>query len=172
MRLATQKEKFQILGPPGDTTKLSTVKLPDNVKFRLAWKLGYTINRFQANTMLVPHLQAIYSEIFTRCTDDLINQSGIEIFGGCYNFRPIRGTEKKEAPPFSAHSWGIAVDHDPERNGLRTKADKANLAKRQFDIIHDIFNRYGFLNIGHVIGRDFMHFEASYELISNPSKYL
>jgi len=172
MRLATQKEKFAILGPPGDTSRLSRVRLPNGVKFRLSWKLGYTIGQFQANTLLVPHLEAIYSEIFHTLTDEIVQQSNIDIFGGCYNFRPIRGTENKEAPPFSAHSWGIAVDHDPLRNALRSKADKANFAKSRFEPIHAIFRKYGFINMGHVIGRDFMHWEASYELISNPSKFL
>ena len=172
MRIATQKEKFTLLGAPGDTTKLSRVNLPKNVKFVLSWKLGYEINRFQANTLIVPHLEAIYKEIFATLTPNLIEASGICIFGGCYAFRPIRGTEKRSAPPFSAHSWAGAVDHDPIRNGLYTNASRANLAKPEFDPIHDIFRKYGFLNMGHVIGRDFMHYEASFELLSNPAKFL
>jgi len=169
LRIATQKQKFQFLGAPGDTDNLVRIKVP--FQLHLSWKLGYTIRSFQCHKLIAPHLTKIYQEL-SQLNPDLLADSGIDIWGGCYNFRPVRGTEKKSAPPFSTHSWGAAVDHDPARNGLHTRTDQAHLAKERFTPIHHIFEKYGFINIGKIIGRDWMHFEASYELISDPKRFL
>jgi len=169
MRVAIEKEKFKYLGVPGNTGILSAVKLMKPLT--LSWKPDYRITRFSAHKILVPHIQSIYGALM-QLDPVLLRDSGMMIFGGCYNFRPIRGTERKDRPPFSTHSWGAAIDIDPERNGLYTKAPKANLSRADFDSIHEIWSRHGFINLGHVIGRDYMHYEASYELISSPSKFL
>ena len=169
MRIASQKEKFKYLGAPGDMKLQASCRI--GMTLKLAWKLGYNVVQFQCHRMLVPHLQAIYGKL-AKLDANLIADSGIELFGGCYNLRPIRGTEKQASPPFSAHAWAAAIDCDPLRNGLYTKTAKANLALAKFKPIHDIWAQHGFVNMGHVIGRDYMHYEASFELISNPSKYL
>lgn len=169
MRLATQKEKFALLGPPGDHKRQGICKIP--MKLKLSWKLGYNLTQFQCHIMLIPHFLQVYKKL-SKLDKSIIIASGMDIWGGCYNYRPIRGTELQLSPPFSAHSWGAAIDHDPVRNGLHTKAPKANLSHPYFDQIHDIWAQHGFINMGHVIGRDYMHYEASFELISNPSKFL
>jgi hypothetical protein len=169
MRIASQKEKFYYLGAPGDLKNLSTAHLP--MQLLLAWKLGYSVNSFTCHKMLVPHIQAIYAKI-SKLDPEYIKDSGMNIFSGCHIVRPIRGTEKSDRPPFSSHSWGAAVDKDNQRNGLFVKAPKANLSQSKFDPVHAIWRQHGFINMGHVIGRDYMHYEASFELISNPGKYL
>lgn len=169
MRISTEKEKFTILGAPGNTSNLGTVKVA--MSLRLSWKLDYNIKVFSCHKTLIPHIERIYAAL-SGLDPAIIRSSGMDIWGGCYNFRPIRGTESRDRPPFSTHSWGAAIDVDPERNGLYAKAPRANLSRPEFQEIHIIWARHGFLNLGHVIGRDFMHYEASYELISEPSKYL
>jgi hypothetical protein len=169
MRLATQKEKFTHLGAPGDLKNLAKVKLGQPVN--LSWKPNYEIRQFDAHRILVPHIEQIYKKLFAL-DKQIIRHSGILIWGGCYNFRAVRGTEQRDNPPFSTHAWGAAIDTDPERNGLFTRTDKANLAKPEFASIHDIFRVHGFINLGTVKGRDWMHWEASYEVITNPSGYL
>lgn len=171
MRLATEKEKFKYLGAPGDMSKLSMAYVPKGKNLTLSWKDQYNINRFMVHKMLVPHVEAIYSKLLAL-DPAFIRASGVDIFGGCYNLRAVRGTEARKLPPFSTHSWGAAIDIDPARNGLYTKTAKANLAKIEYIEVHKIFKQHGFMNIGNVLNRDWMHFEASYELISNPSKFL
>ena len=166
MRLATEKEKFKYLGAPGDLKNITMARVP---MLKLSWKLDYTIQRFQCHKTLCPHIERIYADLFKLPTE-VIRASGVDIFGGCYAVRAIRGTEKKSRPPFSTHSWGAAIDVDPVRNGLWTKTAKSNIPNHT-DVIA-IFKKYGFVNIGNFISRDWMHFEASFELISNPSKYL
>jgi hypothetical protein len=168
MRIATQKEKFTILGVPGDLDILSKAKIA--IPLKLSWKLGYTVRAFTCHKMLVPHIEAVYKKI-ALLDPAFIIDSGMDIFGGCYELRAVRSA-KGEKPPFSTHSWGAAVDCDNHRNGLWTKAPGANLSDPKYKPIHDIWNKHGFVNLGHVIGRDYMHYEASFELISNPSKFL
>jgi hypothetical protein len=169
LRIATQKEKFQFLGAPGDTDNLVRIKVP--FQLHLSWKLGYTIRSFQCHKLIAPNLTKVYQEI-SKLDPELLADSDFDIWGGCYEFRPVRGTEKKASPPFSDHAWGAAVDHDPARNGLRTRTERANWAKPEYKPIHDIFEKYGFINIGKFIGRDWMHWTVSYELISDPKRYL
>lgn len=169
MTLATEKQKFEYLGAPGNTDNLGNAKIP--MKLKLSWKLEYNVSKIQCHKLLIPHIERIYFSL-ANLDAAVIKDAGMDIYGGCYNFRAVRGTEGRARPPFSTHSWGAAIDVDPLRNGLWTKASGANLAKPKFDAIHDIWMRYGFINLGHKIGRDFMHYEASLELISNPSKFL
>jgi hypothetical protein len=169
MTLANEKQKFQYLGPPGTIKNLGSAKIP--MKLKLSWKLDYNVDKIQCHHILIPHIEAIYTRI-AKLNAAVIKDAGLDIYGGCYNFRPIRGTESQARPPFSTHSWGAAIDVDPVRNGLFVKATRANLAQAKFDAIHDIWMDHGFINIGHIIGRDFMHYEASLELISNPSIFI
>jgi hypothetical protein len=167
MRLATEKEKFQYLGAPGDLKNLTMVRVPSRLK--LSWKLEYTVNRIQCHKLVARQVELIYIDLF-KLAPETIAASGVDIFGGCYNFRAVRGTEKKARPPFSTHAWGAAIDIDPERNGLFTKTVNANMTR--YPEVISIFKKYGFVNIGNFISRDWMHFEASFELISNSSAFL
>lgn len=167
MRLATEKEKFQYLGAPGDLKNLTMARVPQRLK--LSWKLEYTVNKIQCHKLVARQVEMIYTDLM-KLSPEIIQGSGVDIFGGCYNFRAVRGTEKKARPPFSTHAWGAAIDVDPERNGLWTKSSHANIPL--YPSVIGIFKQYGFVNIGNFINRDWMHFEASYELISNPSAFL
>lgn len=163
MRLSTEKEKFTYLGPPGNMGALTRVRLPWETV--LSWKPNYQIFSFDAHKITAPALGAIFLEVKSKYTWEQIQEMGLNIWGGCYNFRSVR-TNKNY---FSAHAWGMAVDFDPQRNGLYTPTQDANLAK--YPDLEAIFNRHGFINLGRVIGRDWMHYEASFELISNPSNF-
>lgn len=173
MRLGQEKEKFKILGPPGDETDLVKIKVP---KFKLSFMKDYYVDAIRCNKIVAPALSKIYQEIMALAPE-VINDSGILIFGGCYEFRATRGSQKRERPLWSAHAWGIAVDHDPNKNGLYWKKDRANFPK--YPEIIKIFNKYGFLNFGQApdrngipYNRDWMHFEASYEYLINPEKFI
>ena len=83
-----------------------------------------------------------------------IQELGIDLFGGCFNFRSMRG-----GSDYSRHSWGIAIDLDPERNQLKETSRTARFARPEYDKLHEIFEKYGFENMGKVKGYDWMHFE-------------
>lgn len=169
MTLSSQKDKFKYLGVPGDTANLTKIRV--SMRLSLSWKPDFYITQFTCHKIIAPHLVAIFAKI-SKLDPTLIHRFGCTIFGGCYEFRAIRASNSKTNPPFSTHAWGAAVDIDPEHNGLYTKAPQALLSHADAAPIHYIWERHGFTNLGKHIGRDFMHFEASLELISNPSKFL
>lgn len=173
MRLAQEKEKFKLLGPPGNEKNLVRIKVPS---MKIAWMKDYTIRSFSCHKIVAPALAKIYEQIMALPPWE-VNDSGILIFGGCYNFRATRPSENTTRPIWSAHAWGIAVDHDPVRNQLYWKKDRANFPNHP-DIIK-IFNKYGFLNFGQApdkngipYNRDWMHFEASHEYLTNPEMFI
>lgn len=87
-------------------------------------------------------------------TQDAIEKHRMHLYGGCYNFRLMRGGSS-----LSIHSWGAAIDLDPERNafGRRWSAANGMIPK---DVV-DIFRREGWTWGGNWRKPDAMHFQAA-----------
>jgi hypothetical protein len=79
--------------------------------------------------------------------------AGITKFFGSYVNRKQRGGT---AP--SKHAWGVAIDLDANRNGLHTPWPTKSSMPFQ---IMEIFARHGWVNLGWIIWRDAMHFQAT-----------
>lgn len=73
------------------------------------WTLPF--KRIYCNKDLFPLLNLTF-DILHR----LGLQSELESYDGCFNVRPIRGTE--ESPRWSIHSFGLAVDFNAATNPL------------------------------------------------------
>ena len=81
---------------------------------------------------------------------DKVIEAGLNVFGGSFVIREMRNGTK-----LSTHSWGIAVDLDPDRNDLKGKNN--NLLN--YPEILDIFEKYGWNNLGRYKGYDSMHIQ-------------
>jgi hypothetical protein len=122
---------------------------------RIAWDPKTTVSKIQCHKLVAPNLQAVFSELLGHYGLPDLQRLGIDLFGGCVNIRPMRGSKTK----WSRHAWGIAIDLDPARNGLKTKWAQAQFAKPEYAPMLSIFKQNGFISYGADRGYDAMHFE-------------
>jgi len=99
---------------------------------------------------------AVFNDLLKHYGLEKIQELGIDLFGGCFNFRAMRG-----GSDYSRHSWGIAIDLDPERNKLRETSKTARFARPEYKPMIDIFYKHGFIGLGPEQNRDWMHFEKN-----------
>jgi D-alanyl-D-alanine carboxypeptidase len=108
--IATFGDIYEYIGPDGEldprweTNFLARVNLP--FPLRLAWDLSQTIHRLTCHRRMTGVYASVFANIQQR---DL--QARVASFGGCFAYRPQRTGSK-----LSAHSWGIAIDLNPESN--------------------------------------------------------
>jgi hypothetical protein len=84
-----------------------------------------------------------------------LNELEITDFGGCFNYRLMRGSKTK----LSTHSWGTAIDLDANRNTLKETSATARFARPEYKAMIDIFEKHGFASLGRIKNYDWMHFQ-------------
>lgn len=95
-------------------------------------------------------------ELLSRAIKEGIRALGLDLFGGCLNVRAMRGGKA-----LSMHSWGIAIDVDPEHNPLRWGRDKARMAGPDYAPFLDIWESEGWISLGRERNYDWMHVQAA-----------
>lgn len=134
---------------------LVTIDVP--FPLRLAWDVKQFVNRISCHRLIADRLKAALAEILKVYGLQRIQELGIDLYGGCFNYRPMRGGSEP-----SRHSWGIAIDLDPARNQLRETARTARFARPEYKAMIDIFYKHGFVSLGREKNYDWMHFESAY----------
>lgn len=142
-------------GRPNETGAgyLTVIKLP--YPMRLAWDTKVKVTRMSCHKKVADQLSAIFKEILEHYGLDEIQRLGIDLFGGCFNYRRMRG-----GSAWSTHAWGIAVDLDPARNRLRETKRTARFARPEYECMIDIFYKHGFESLGREKDYDWMHFQV------------
>ena len=154
-----------MLGLPGKAN-IEPLVLP--FPLRPSWNLNQKITKLQVHRLLHRSLYDALEETEAYYGYDELVKLGIDITGGCYNLRKVRGGTK-----FSIHSWGAGYDSHPLENGLWQrflphKGRKAALfAKSVYKAFIDIMRKHGWYNMMYELekikkgmGRDGMHFQA------------
>lgn len=157
--MLTDEQIIAKYGQPGDPTKLTTITLP--YPMRIAWDTSKTVSKIQCHKLIAPNLIGVFEDILGYYGIDKIRTLGIDLYGGCVNVRPKRGTEKWKKPIWSAHAYGIAIDLDPARNGLKTKWKDAQFSKKEYEVMVGAFYKHGFFSYGKERNFDAMHFEIA-----------
>ena len=151
--MLTTKQIIQIYGQPNQQgSYLTTIQLP--FPMRLAWDKKTSVTKMRVHKKAAQDFTNVFNELLKVYGLQKIQELGIDLFGGCFAFRAMRG-----GSDYSRHSWGIAIDLDPERNQLKTPYLKSNFSKQEYKKLHEIFEKYGFVNLGKEKGYDAMHFE-------------
>ena len=76
----------------------------------------------------------------------------MDLFGGCLNVRRVRGGNS-----WSIHSWGAAIDLDPEQNSLPMHRERATMP----EAVINIFAEENWVSMGRERDFDYMHFQAA-----------
>jgi len=152
--MLTQQQIIAKYGQPGDEDNLTTINLP--FPMRIAWDVKTTVTKMRCHKAIASPLISVFSELLSVYGLPKLQQLGIDLFGGCYNFRKMRGGSS-----WSRHSWGIAIDLDPARNGLKTKKPTAQFSKLEYKQMINIFYKHGFIGYGPEKDYDWMHFEIN-----------
>ena len=140
--------------PNQNGTYLVSIKLP--YPMRLAWDKNAKVNTMRCHKLVAQNFTNVFNDLLAHYGLAKIQELGIDLFGGCFAFRSMRG-----GSDYSRHSWGIAIDLDPERNQLKTPYLKSNFYKKEYSELHRIFEKNGFVNLGKEKGYDAMHWEKS-----------
>jgi len=151
--MITTQSAIKKYGFPNENPNYLTVlNLP--YPMRLAWDKNVFVKKITCHKLVSDKLELIFKDILNHYGIDKIKELGIDIYGGCFNFRKMRGGND-----YSRHSWGIAIDLDPERNLLKETSKTARFARPEYKPMIDIFYKHGFVSLGREKNYDWMHFE-------------
>lgn len=150
--ITTQQATLKYGKPNQQGTYLVSIKLP--YPMRLAWDKDTKVTTMRCHKLAVQRFQLVFQDILNKYGYEKIVELGIDLFGGCFNFRAMRG-----GSDYSRHSWGIAIDLDPERNQLKESKETARFARPEYQPMIDIFYKHGFESLGRECNYDWMHFQ-------------
>ena len=159
MRKATTQEIIKKIGKPKITTS-NLVRLNLPYPMKLSWAKQTIIRSILVHPCIKKQLENVLLSVKENYSADQIENLGLNLFGGTYNYRQMRGGSE-----WSRHSWAIAIDFDPERNQLKWGKQKALIDNPEYDKFRDAMRANGFISLGELYDYDWMHFEASYELL-------
>lgn len=151
--MITTTQAIKKYGKPTDKGEyLVSIQLP--YPMRLAWDKKTKVTTMRCHKLVAENFKNVFTELLVVYGYEKIVELGIDLFGGCFNFRAMRG-----GSDYSRHSWGIAIDLDPERNLLHETSKTARFARPEYKPMIDVFYKYGFVSLGRDKNYDWMHFE-------------
>jgi len=152
--MITQKQLIEKYGTPNKTGAgyLTVINLP--YPMFLNWQTATYVTRISCHKAIAERLTNVFKEILLVYGLKRIKELQIDDFGGCFNYRLMRGGTQ-----LSVHSWGLAIDLDPDRNLLRETSKTARFARHEYKPMIDIFYKHGFVNLGVEKNYDWMHFQ-------------
>ena len=81
----------------------------------LAWDTRTVVASARVHRLCAESLGRVFEAIWAAAgrKQQAIDAWGMSLYGGGFEYRPVRGGRG-----LSSHSWGCAVDFDPQRNGF------------------------------------------------------
>lgn len=152
-KLLTTKEIIAKYGTPNERgTYLQVIKLP--YPMRISWDEKTSINKMSCHKLVANNFLGVFNDLLKEYGLNEIQSLGIDLYGGCFNFRKMRG-----GSDWSRHSWGVAIDLDPNRNQLKETSKTARFSRPEYKKMIDIFYKNGFVGLGVEKNYDWMHWE-------------
>ncbi|WP_108260455.1 M15 family metallopeptidase [Mangrovicoccus ximenensis] len=132
------------------------VQVPVPWVMRLAWDSSATRSFLWIHEKAAESAARALGRIAASYTGAEIRDLGLDIFGGDYAPRKMRGADR-----YSLHSWGIAIDFDPVRNALRADKRTARLAQPDAEPFWRAWEAEGWTSLGRDRNYDWMHVQAA-----------
>lgn len=123
-------------------------------KMRFSW--GPEVKRLRVHKKVAGSLMRILKKISQEMSAHDISYYQLDVTGGVYNFRPVRGTNSK----LSMHSYGAAIDLAPELNPMGEKYDRRPHLRMIPEKVLKMFADEGWALGIHFTRPDNMHAEA------------
>ena len=123
---------------------------------RLAWDKKVTVHHISLHRKVAPSAGRVLAKVLAHYGDDGIKELGLDLFGGSLNVRKMRGGSN-----YSMHSWGVAIDFDPDRNQLKWGRDRARLARSDAEAFWRLWEAEGWVSLGRARDYDWMHVQAA-----------
>lgn len=138
-----------VFGKRGDEGNLIRMEFPYPMVYD-----GKAVTSTRVHRVVAEPMRRIFERALARYGEDGVARLGLNRFGGCFNDRSVRGGSLA-----SMHAWGIAMDIDPERNGLTVRKPKAALSSREHEAFWEIVEDEGAVSLGRERDGDWMHFQ-------------
>ena len=153
--LLTTKQIIEKYGKPDDdgSDYLVTINLP--YPMRIAWDIKTSVTKMRCHRLVKDRFLNFFTKVLQHYGLKEIQRLGIDLFGGCFMFRKMRGGND-----YSRHCWGIAFDLNPAANDLKTQWENALFSKPEYAPLIKIAYECGLVNYGVEKGFDGMHFEV------------
>ena len=142
----------EFYGPVGENQ--TQIVLPYSL--RLAWDTKAVVKKITCNKKVAESLYTIFEKTLKMYGEKEIRKLRLDLFGGCLNVRKMRGGTN-----WSIHSWGAAIDLDPDNNQLKWTSAKATLARPEYKPFWKIVQTEGWTSLGVSRNFDWMHFQAA-----------
>lgn len=152
--MKTVSQYIKKFGFPNPTGKGYLVNIDLPYPMRLAWDKTKSVKKISCHKDIAEPLKKVFADILKEYGLEKLRDLGIDLYGGCFNYRKMRGGNN-----FSVHSWGLAIDLDPERNKLAETSKTARFARPEYKAMIDIFYKHGFKSLGRERNFDWMHFQ-------------
>jgi len=137
-------------GPVGENQTKLTLPYP----MKLAWDTKTTLTRITCHKKCSESFYNIFEKALKQYGQKEVTRLRLDLFGGCLNVRKMRG-----GSAWSIHSWGAAIDLDPDRNQLKWGRDKAAFGKKEYEPFWKIVENEGAVSLGRARNFDYMHFQ-------------
>ncbi|MEM6914001.1 MAG: peptidoglycan-binding protein [Pseudomonadota bacterium] len=147
-----QRDVMSFYGPVGRNQVLVDVPW----RMVLAWDKRRVARRMSLHEKVADSAARCMERTVKRYGQEGINELGLNLFGGSLNVRRMRG-----GSAYSMHSWGIAIDFDPQRNQLRWKHPRARLSQPDARPFFEIWEDEGWISLGRERDFDWMHLQAA-----------
>lgn len=147
-----ESEVSAFYGPVGQGQGKLTLPYP----MRLAWDRSVVVTAMTLHAKVIESAGRAFEAIALAYAPAQRVDLGLDIFGGSLNVRKKRGGSS-----WSMHSWGIAIDFDPERNQLTWGRGKARLAQPDAEAFWAAWEAEGWTSLGRTRDMDFMHIQAA-----------